>query len=524
MDFVRYSRFFRACCIVCGFLLTSCSERLPENVQALDADVRIYPDYANVTMPCNISPMNFQVKEEGKRALLKIEDEKQQTIIVAADKDMKLIIPLEKWQKMLEENKGKELKFTVFVQNEAGEWFSYKSFANKVSNEAIDPYLTYRLIEPSYMSTGRIGLYQLDLRTDEQTAIITNHRKTMNPATRTEQACVNCHTNQRNKPQNSSFYYRGQGGGFILTYEGKTYNVNTKAGDMYAGTVYTSWHPDLPFIAFSTNIIRHSFPSAGVEKVSPYDFRSDLVLYDIEKNELTNILKTWDKLETFPYWSHDGKMLYFCSSDSVMRDPNDLKRMKYDLKRMSFDADTKEWGEPEMVYQASKQSKSATHPRTSPDGKFMVFALSDYGCTAYTQRAADLYIMDLSSNAVRRMDEVNSNESECYHAWSTDGHWLMFISRRDDANYARPYFTYIDEKGVGSKPFALPHKDPLYDLELMESYNAPEFSQSPVAKTRADYEDVIFNSEVINAKFGSEISEADTLDSHSGATRVVRPE
>lgn len=523
MDFVRYGRSFWAVCFACAFLLSGCADRMPDNVKALDADVRIYPDYTNVVVPCNISPMNFIVKEDGKAFLLEIADAKMNTIVVSAGEDGKVVIPLGKWQRMLADNKGKELRFTVCVQGEKGEWHSYKPFVNKVSNEAVDPYLTYRLIEPSYMSTGKIGLYQLDLRTDEQTCIINNHRTKMK-SNSSEQCCVNCHMNQRNKPQNTSFYYRGAGGGLVLTYEGKTYKVETKAGDMYAGTVYTSWHPDLPFIAFSTNIIRQSFPNIGTQKVFPYDFRSDLVLYDIEKNEVTNILRTWDKLESFPYWSHDGKMLYFCSTDSVMRDPKDLKRMKYDLKRISFDASSKTWGEPEMVYHASRLNMSATHPRTSPDGKFMVFTLGEYSSNAYTQRVADLYIMNMESNEVRPMTEVNSDESDCYHSWSTDGHWLMFVSRRDDANYGRPYFTYVDENGIGSKPFALPHTDPNHDLELMESYNAPEFSQAPVSKSRADYEDVIFNTEVVKAGFGSELTASDTVDSYTGASRMVRPE
>lgn len=522
MDLFRYGRRMMGC-IICGLLLTGCSGRLPENYKTSDVDVHIYPDYANVTMPYNISPMNFIVQEKGKACVLKIEDEKHETIVVSADADKKLTIPLGKWQKMLADNKGKELTFTVFVQQDSGEWIAYKSFTNKVSNEAIDPYITYRLIEPSYMSTGIIGLYQLDLRTDEQICIISNHRKKKEVNPSREQCCVNCHTNQRNNPQNTSFYYRGQGGGLILTYEGKTYKVNTKTGDMYAGTVYTSWHPDLPFIAFSTNIIRQSFPDAGAEKVYAYDFRGDLVLYDIKKNEITNILKTWDKMESFPYWSPDGKMLYYCSSDSLMRDPSDLQRMKYDLKRIPFDAETKSWGEPEMVYQASKQNMSATHPRTSPNGKYMVFTLGEYSSNAYTQRVADLYIMNLATNEVRRMDEINSPESDCYHSWSTDGHWMMFVTRRDDANYGRPYFTYIDDNGVGSKPFALPHTDPNHDLELMESYNAPEFSMAPVAKTRADYEDVIFNSEEIKATFGSEMTSLDSVDASTGASRLVRP-
>ena len=132
------------------------------------------------------------------------------------------------------------------------------------------------------------------------------------------QKCVNCHSTQPNHPENKLFYYRGPNGGLILTYNGKVQRINTKAGDMYAGTVYPAWHPSLPFIAFSSNVIKQQFMSYDPQKIEQFDLYSDLVLYDIKKNEITAICKTKDKQESTPCWSADGQYLYFASSDSMM--------------------------------------------------------------------------------------------------------------------------------------------------------------------------------------------------------------
>lgn len=500
-------------------LFSSCNGggSLPKEYGEASEVLQIYPDYQEVEMPYNIAPINFMVNNQGKEARLLIKGETEDQIVVSSGEDMKLCIPQSKWRKMLDSNKGKSVVFTVFVKSNDGKWLRYKPFANFVSTEAIDKYVTYRLIEPSYMSTGEIGIYQYDTETAGQTAIITNHRKKKIPENR-DQCCINCHSSQRGNPENKLFYYRGPTGGLILTYNGKIKKIDTRAGDMFSGTVYASWHPSLPLIAFSSNVVRQSFYNRGKEKVHIYDFASDLVLYDINGNEITAICKTKDKQETFPYWNSDGTILYFCSSDSIMDRPEDIVKMKYDLKRMKFNAEDKTWSEPEMIYCASKENLSAIHPRTSYSDKYLIFTKTKFGPNGYTQKASDLYIMDTKTNAVRSLDEVNTPESECYHAWCAKSDWFLYVGRVDDGNYGRVYFSHVDSFGHVSKPLPMPHEDPLYDHQLLKSYNAPEFSVVPVSFSQKEYEDVIFNGEILKAKYGSPIT--DSVDSYSGASKL----
>jgi len=495
-------------------LLPACSDGIPKDSLKIDKSVQLYPDYTEVTIPCNIAPLNFVVKEDGSDCAVRVSDEKNNSIIVRGGKKMEVRFPEKKWKRLLSENKGKYLTYDVFVKQE-GNWVQYNSFKNKVAEEAIDPYLTYRLIEPSYQIPGQMGLFQFNLETAEEKTIISTPKVAKTLADEGLR-CVNCHTS---RSSDNMFYYRGKGGGMILTYQGRTYKVNTRAGDMFASTVYPAWHPSLPLIAFSTNEIRQLFTSIGQEKIEVVDLRSDLVLYDIEKNEITQIFKTKDKLETNPNWSPDGKYLYFCSSDSTMKDGREYAKLKYDIKRVSFDSESKTWGEVEMVYDASGQGKSATYPRVSPDGKYLLFVISAYGSSPYTHPDADLYLMNLETGESRALAEANSPQAEGYINWSSEGRWFVVSSRRQDGNYARPYFAYFDKEGNAHKPFVIPRRDPMHNKNLLKGYNVPQFSTTPVNVSQTQLDNIVAGP-IIDAVYGSEIGEIP--DGESGASVIVK--
>ena len=509
MNLIKLSSY---CCFL--LLLTACSVGIPNHSQKIDKTVRLYPDYMEVTIPYNIAPLNFVIQEEGNDCVVKISDENNNSIIVSGGKKMEVRFPEKKWKKLLSENKGKCLTYDIFVKQE-GSWLQYNSFKNKIAEEAIDPYLTYRLIEPSYQVAGQMGLFQFNLESAKETPIILTPRMSKEPEI-LDMKCVNCHTS---RGSDNMFYYRGKGGGLILSYQGKTYKVNTKAGDMFASTVYPAWHPFLPFIAFSTNEVGQLFVATGQEKIEVFDQRSDLVLYDIEKNEITQIFKTKNKQETNPNWSPDGKYLYFCSSDSIIKDLREYAKLKYDIKRVSFDPENRTYGEVEMVYDASGQGRSATYPRVSPDGRYLLFVISDYGSSPYTHPDADLYLMKLETGESRALTEANSPEAEGYINWSSEGRWFVVSSRRQDGNYARPYFVYFDKEGNAHKPFVIPHKDPMHDLNLMKGYNVPQFSTTPVRVSQTKLNEIIAGP-IIDATYGSEIE--GVPDGRSGASIIKK--
>ena len=101
--------------------------------------------------------------------------------------------------------------------------------------------------------------------------------------------------------------------------------------------------------------------------------------------------------------------------------------------------------------------------------------------------------MDLTTGQARRMDGINSDNTESYHSWSSNGRWMVVSSRREDGNYTRPFIAHVDAQGHSTKAFVLPQADPEYHRQFMKSYNIPEFMRGPVRFKATDFADVLRN-------------------------------
>ena len=195
-----------------------------------------------------------------------------------------------------------------------------------------------------------------------------------------------------------------------------------------------------------------------------------------------------EEMESFPFWSPDGKWLYYCSariefSDSIGKEYDANFRyneIKYSICRKPFYEKEMRFGDTEIIWDATATNKSATLPRISPCGNYLVYAQGEYGCFHVWHNDADLYIMDLRTMESKPMTGLNSNRSESYHSWSSNGRWMIFNSRRNDGNYTRPFISHIDSNGNASKPFELPQADPELHKVMTESYNVVEFMNGPV--------------------------------------------
>ena len=277
-------------------------------------------------------------------------------------------------------------------------------------------------------------------------------------------------------------------GGTMIVVDGKPKKVDLKTDKTISAGVYPAWHPKKKLIAYSTNNTGQSFHTKNRNKVEVQDTESDIILYDVEKNEVSIIENDSNELEVFPWWSPDGKELYFCSAhfeykDTTAHETEMIKRykeVKYDIYKKSFNAETKQFGPRQLVFKASEMGMSATFPRISPDGRYLLFAMGNWGCFHIWHPESDLYIMDLKSGNVRKLENVNSSEAESYHSWSSNGRWIIFGTRRDEGNFTRPYIAYFDKNGKGYKAFEVPQKDPEFYQTYTYSYNIPEFMVEPV--------------------------------------------
>ena len=376
---------------------------------------------------------------------------------------------------------GKDIDVKVY-RREKNEWQSYPTFLWHVSADPIDEYLVYRLIEPGYELWNKMGIYQRHITDYEQTPIIENSLTNHN--------CMNCHSFCRQDPEKMLFHMRAELPGTYIINGKSVEKLDTKAGEKVQSLVYPSWHPSGNFVAFSVNNTRQAFHMNDKNRIEVYDLSSDVVVYDVNKHEVvTDSLIFSDKaFETFPTFSPDGKTLYFCSAQAK-EIPKDFKSVKYSLCSISFDPETRRFGHQVDTLYSSEQAtvqitgaehKSASFPRVSPDGKQLVFTLSEYGNFSIWHKDADLYRIDLDSGVMHRMDEVNSDDVESYHSWSSNSRWLVFSSRRIDGLYTRPYLVHIDENGKTGKPFVLPQEDPDFYSRFMFSYNIPEFVKGKV--------------------------------------------
>ena len=465
--------------------LISCSSpKVPSgNVSDAEGAPALVPDYTGIVIPPNIAPMNFEVDVPGDEYVARVSGP-DGTEIVTAGNPVKW--DAAEWRTLLEGAKGGELKYEVYVRN--GEAWSRYSFSNKVAEEDIDPYISYRLIEPSYVQYAGLTLNQRDLTSFDESVIFNNAA----PCDERRGQCMNCHVPRNNyKDHASMFHIRKNNGGTIIMAGDSVVKVNLKTDSTLSAGVYPAWHPTLDLIAFSTNNTNQKFFSFGDAKVEVYDTESDLILYDMKTGEVTHIANDPSLLETFPAWSPDGRTLYYsvaCYPDGVTPEnlQSNYERIRYDIVCRDFDPATRRFSAPDTVVAASATGESALLPRISPDGRYLLYCKAPYGTFHIWHKESDLWMKDLATGDDRPLSSANSEDTDSYHTWSSNGRWIVFSSRRDDGSYTRPYIAYVDADGKDSKAFVVPQESPSYYRELMKSYNVPEFLVAPVEVSRQD--------------------------------------
>lgn len=472
------------CMTLVGILVSCGGAKVPAgNVTDVEEAPALVPDYTDIVIPPNIAPMNFEIAVPGDEYVARVSSPDGGEIVASGNP---IQWNADDWHKLLEASKGKELKYEVYVRN--GKAWSRYRFVNKVAEEDIDPYISYRLIEPSYMQYSAITLNQRDLTSFDESVIFNN----ASPCDERRGQCMNCHVPRNNyKDKASQFHVRNTNGGTVIMAGDSVVKVNLKTDSTISAGVYPAWHPTLDLIAYSVNDTHQKFMDFGTHKIEVFDAKSDLILYDVKTNEVSNIAATPDLMETFPAWSPDGRKLYYSVAsypEGVTPDniKANLDRIRYDIVARDFDPATRRFSEPDTVVSASIKGESALLPRVSPDGRYLLYCKAPYGTFHIWHRESDLWMKDLATGEERPLANANSDDTESYHTWSSNGRWIVFSSRRDDGSYTRPYIAYVSSEGNDSKAFVVPQKSPQYYRDLMKSYNVPEFLVAPVLVSRQD--------------------------------------
>ena len=446
LSFIIYHLSF---CIACS--------HAPKDVVELDTLPPIYPDYCNVTIPENIAPLNFLLRADCEA----IEVKAGELVLNASGNEA--VFDIDDWKTLMQQSSGKEIEVTITALVN-GTWKQYKSFRWQVVGDRVDPYLTYRLIEPDYEIWNHVQIQQRCVENFEVNAL--GHYEQL------ENRCMNCHTYANQDPQLSMMYVRGPGGGAILNSNGELQKLNIP------GSVYFGFSPTGRYITYSTQKIIPAFHSLASKRLEVYDAASNVFVADMQEHRVISspLLSDSLKFETFPTFSPDGKYIYYCAADTVSL-PRDIKNLQYSLVRIPFDETTGAIGtQVDTLF----SQRSVCHPRISPDGRYLLYTVADYGTFPIWHPEADLQMMNLETGAIDSLSIVNSEKSDTYHAWSSNSHWFVFASKRDDGLYGKPYFCYVDSHGKAHKPFCLPQQHPTFYDNNLKSFNAPELGKGKV--------------------------------------------
>ncbi len=462
--------------IIISVIGMSCEKQDIGNPREIHRSPRIEPDYSGTIIPPNIAPLNFVIQEKALQYRVDIISGEGKPIEINSS-EPEIRIPISQWKDLLVQNRGKEIRFVVTAQDSQNQWVRFDPIRNQIAQEEIDPYLVYRLMPPLYMYWKKMGIYQRDLENFDEKQILDN--KPLNDG------CVNCHSFLHNSPDNWIVHFRGAPlTGMLLSVGGKTTFIKTQTEFNKAPAGHPAWHPGGKYLAFSAYKVRQFFHTRGVNR-DALDFVSDIILYDVESNTITACQSIADtnRYETYPTWSTDGRWLYFCSTQrfdsiEVLKNEN-YKNVKYDLMRIEFDPQTATFGKLETFLASSETGMSITFPRFSPDGRYLLFTMSEYGNFPLARSNGHLYVMDMESRQIRKL-ACNGERSDSYHSWFSNGRWIAFSSRREDGISARPYFSYFDEQGNASKAFVLPQEDPAFYESALQTFNIPELITSPI--------------------------------------------
>ena len=524
---MRYTLFIYL--LAATLLLSGCKPKaeVPSQFAETNTEAPIYPDYKDIVIPPNIAPLNFLVKDSIATAYVAHLHSSKTEMTAAASGNATIKLDSLEWRTLLTENKGSDISVDIYAKRPEG-WVHFKPYKISVAEEPIDAFLSYRLIEPGYELYRQLGIYQRNLTTFDEVPVYENNRQYSDG----ENHCINCHNYRKNSTESMVFHVRSNHGGTIVVQDGKAHKIQLKDSTIITSGVYPSWHPTENLLAFSTNKTGQAFHLYYPEKIEVMDEKSDLLLYDVTKNEVSHIIRTDDDMETFPCWAPDGKTLYYCCAKrNYLLDPSvpdtlitqqlllKFDSIRYNLMSISFDPKTRSFGQPQMVIDAAAENKSISVPRVSPDGRYILYTKGDYGQFHIWHKSSDLWVKDLQTDECYPLTEANSPDVDSFHSWSSNGRWFAFSSRRMDENYTRLFIAYFDKEGKAHKAFVMPQEDPEWNILLLKSYNVPELSRDAVTISPQDLRQCIYETEGENATYKPNPTAFVRLDGTTGASK-----
>ena len=445
---------------------------------------RIKPDYKDVMLPPNIAPLNFEIQEPGSSFFVRVQGPAGNPIEVSTS-NPKILLPERAWHELLRENRGSGLAVQVYAQTEDRQWKRYAAFTNSVANEDIDPVMIYRKIHPAHSTWSSMGLYQRDLTSFNERPFLENNRFAND--------CCHCHMLRNNDPNTATVVIRSS------HYQNSLLVISNGVADAIRGSVgFISWHPTGRVVASSFSKPRLMLHTARNDMRDIAELEGWIGYFVLGSDTVKKVpgLSENSHLRGFPFWSPDGRFLYYCCAPNPWTNMTTITatshtKAKYDLMRVSYDLQSDHWGDPELILPASAIGLSVAQPRISPDGHWIFFCGIPYGCWPTYDSTSDLYGIDLlagqaTGKYTARKLELNSSECESWLSWSSNSRWVVFSSKRISPLFNRPHIAHISPNGECSKPFILPQEDPEFYDSLLKTYTIPTLAKGPITVAESD--------------------------------------
>lgn len=481
---------------VCVFSVC-CTPRWPENaVQSPDA-APVFPLYADgIHIPCNMAPLNFVLPDSVRKTFVEIGSSCAKSRLRTRQE---VSFPERFWRKATSaarNGRTDTLRMTITTRGASGRYVRYPEIRWIVSPDTIDPYLAYRLVQPTAGAYNTLELRQRCLENFDEKVLMSNKATGNN--------CFNCHTYRNGEANQMMIHLRKPSEGSLYFHNGEIRKVVLPSAEdalkhwpdslrMPLHFVYAAWHPQGDYIAFCTNILGLSGYTAHKQYVNLFDSASNILLYRPGKRSATlpPALWTTSHEETWPAWSPDGKWLYFCRAarsdeELTRRYPQWGERVlhtHFDLCRIAFDPATGLFADTVQLLLKSDTAESYSVPRVHPDGRHLLLCRGSFNSVPY-HSAGNLQLIDLENLDEKEnpAEILNSDECESWHEWSANGRWVVFSSKRHDGHYAAPFIAYFNGKTF-EKPFVLPQRSCRFYQTNLRSFNLPVFTRDASALT-----------------------------------------
>ncbi len=193
-----------------------------DGAPAVPRPPRISPDCSGITVPPNMAPLNFSIREAGSRFLVRISSEAGDPMEIIS-RTPKIAIPANRWRSLLSANPGRELRFSVFAKEDK-QWRRYETIVNRIAKHEIDGYIAYRLIEPVHTTSYEVAVHQRDLTTYRASGVLDGMSF--------GEGCVNCHSFVGNDPKRMSIGVRSDvfGNATVLVADGEAKKLAARFG------------------------------------------------------------------------------------------------------------------------------------------------------------------------------------------------------------------------------------------------------------------------------------------------------